>query len=84
MGHCVFVSVPGTAWSGYAPGLSGGAKSSPRALPTPCGGVATCSIMLWSLPVFTYASQKNNLSARVSQKAINRDHDVIFSTGEFM
>lgn len=84
MGHCVFVSVPGTAWSGYAPGLSGGAKSSPRALPTPCGGVATCSIMLWSLPVFTYASQKNSLSVRVSQKAINRDHDVIFSTGEFM
>lgn len=55
-GHCVSVSVPGTAWPGSAPGLYGGAKSFPQALPTPCGGAATCSIMLWSLPVFTYAS----------------------------
>lgn len=59
-GRCVSVSVAGTARSGLTPGLSGGAKSFPQALPTPCGGVATCPITLWSLPVFTFPSYENS------------------------
>lgn len=58
-GRCVYVSAPGAAWSALTPGLSGGAKSFPQTLPTPCGGVATCPITLWSLPVFTFPSYQN-------------------------
>lgn len=59
-GRCVSVSAPGTARSALTPGLSGGAKSFPQALPTPCGGVATCPITLWSLPVFTFPLYQNS------------------------
>lgn len=48
------VAALGTARPAWASGLSGGAKSSPQALPTLCGGVATCSITAALEPACLY------------------------------